>query len=802
VSVRGDTMVFDMSWFGALPGPAPHPRLSRVSRWSAPHPWDAFVAGSCSYFCFGGPIVVFLLLLAPFLFLPFMLFLPLVLTGYWTLEAAWFVHRWYLRYRQEPYTDPPPNPDRRKHMERFLRLREDCIPDFRAYLARWFRGADPRSIRRENVREFVRYGFYGKVDGPLSDESEAEIEWWLGEVERVWAIKIPEGRAQGLRFMRHMREPLRTFHQPLLVVAYSHMAESFAGVVLRCWGFKHRACGDTGVTYWLRGGEKEKKENAHPRRGRASRRGSRAPSRDASAGPSPTHALSSLEAESVHRHRNPENVLENDADLRESENRESGEAFYCRECGDDGGHDVRGGGILKPLRRSLDLLRRRSGSGDESDFSRGNAGVAGGGGGHVNGGNVNGAAAEEHKTAHFYDARKCFAGCRPTPRPPPARDPSTPTWAPSPKRTAPATPAVLLHGLGIGLPPYLWTVAHLLRARPDRPIALVCLPEVSLRAVFKVPSPDDLVDAVETLCRRHALFSPCLMGHSFGTFVVARACQRAKVAAAVLVDPVASCLMLPAVISRVIYQLEDRWRELWGLPPAGAVGGGARVSSSAVRDGDEDENESSSSFHRFPSSLGELDRSPSSSPSVSPSRLGVLHPRATWRHRADLVSRFLFTLARDWLVVRELSTAVALSRKFWWYRVCLWCEDMPRRSLVVLQSYDAILDPDAIAAHLLNRDAADVLWVEGFQHGELLGPQGYEARRRVANFLGALDTERLARDLIGLEPGAGRGQTKHAHKRARAANVWPKKGSPGAGAPAGAGGRPPRPPEASGNSGT
>ena len=104
-------------------------------------------------------------------------------------------------------------------MERFLRLKEDCIPDFRAYLAQWVRGADPRSLRRENVREFVRYGFYGGVDGPLSDEEEAEIEWWLREVERVWAIELPEGRAEGLRFMRHMREPLRTFHQPLLLVA-------------------------------------------------------------------------------------------------------------------------------------------------------------------------------------------------------------------------------------------------------------------------------------------------------------------------------------------------------------------------------------------------------------------------------------------------------------------------------------------------------------------------------------------------------------------------------------------------------
>ena len=101
---------------------------------------------------------------------------------------------------------------------------------------------------------------------------------------------------------------------------------------------------------------------------------------------------------------------------------------------------------------------------------------------------------------------------------------------------------------------------------------------------------------------------------------------------------------------------------------------------------------------------------------------------------------------------------------------------MPRKSLVVLQSYDAILDADAIAAHLLNRDAADVLWVEGFQHGELLGPQGYEARRRVANFLGALDTERVARDLIGLEPGAGRGRGRARRERGA------KKGSPGAGA--------------------
>ena len=690
-------MVFDMSWFGSWPGPAPHPRLTRISRWSAPHPWDSFVAGCCSYFCFLGPVVVFALSLAPFLFAPLLLiFAPFLLSLYWTLEAAWFVHRWYLRYKNEPYTAPPSNPDRKIHMARFLKLKNDCVPSFHEYLRCWFRGADPQQIKRENLREFVRYGFYGQTDADkVSVEDELEIEQWIVSVEKTWQITFEPGRTKGLKSMKHMREPLRVFHTPLFIVAYSHAVEHFGGYVLRCWGFKKHACGDTGVVYWLRGG---KNNDTKRKKASASRSNSNeaSPSRE-------RHALSSLEDED---------------DVSDSKDK----SVWCRECGSDAKKDS--GGLLKPLRRSLDLLRRMSGDTPEGSPER-------------NSGDVN----PNHDSRH-HDTRRCFAGCRPPPPPPPERDPSTPTWAPSPKRKAEPTPFVLLHGLGIGLPPYLWFVANIQRARRDRPIALVCLPEVSLRAVFKVPSPDDLVDAVETLCRKHELYAPCLLGHSFGTFVVARACQRSRVASAVLIDPVASCLMLPAVISKVLYQLEDRWRELWGLPKAGATGGGG-VGGGGVGGGGSS-NGGSTEGSTESSTEG-------STPSRQIPRRGILHPRSSWRHRVDLISKFLFTLCRDCVVVRELSCAVALSRKFWWYQVCLWAEDMPRRSLVVLQSYDAILDPDAIASHLINRDAADVVWVEGFQHGELLGPQGYEARRMVVGFLQTLDTERMARDLIGLE---------------------------------------------------
>ena len=242
-----------------------------------------------------------------------------------------------------------------------------------------------------------------------------------------------------------------------------------------------------------------------------------------------------------------------------------------------------------------------------------------------------------------------------------------------------------------------------------------------MRAVHRVLTPDELVDAVEGLCRRHGLRKPCLVGHSFGTFVVARACQRARVAAAILVDPVATCLMLPTVVAKVLYQLEDRWREMWGLRAAGAAGVGDAAMRAAGVDPEEE-------ARRRPRGLF----------------------ASSWRERAGLVSRFAFTLARDWCITRELSCAVALRRQFWWFGVCAWPEDMPARALAVIHSRDAILDPDAIATHLLARDAADVLWVEGFAHGEVLAPQGYEARRRVVDFLGALDGNRETSRDVGL----------------------------------------------------
>ena len=184
-------------------GPPPHARLTRISRWSSPDPYDFAVTAALTAFCFGGPFFFLLTLLVPLLLL-----LPLVLMGWVTAEAAWFAHRWYLRVAHEPWTAPDAFPERRQHMRRFLLLKDDVVPCIKEFAKGWFRGADASLIRRDNMREFVRYAFYGSVGGALGDTQEAEIEWWLMEVEKTWGVTFEPGRTEGLQFMAHMREPL------------------------------------------------------------------------------------------------------------------------------------------------------------------------------------------------------------------------------------------------------------------------------------------------------------------------------------------------------------------------------------------------------------------------------------------------------------------------------------------------------------------------------------------------------------------------------------------------------------------
>jgi hypothetical protein len=90
---------------GALGGPPPHARLTRIPRWSLPNLRDTAVTAAVGGICFGGPILCALGLQAARPTRRSRRFVSSrTAASLWlTAEAAWFVHRWYLRVSHEPW---------------------------------------------------------------------------------------------------------------------------------------------------------------------------------------------------------------------------------------------------------------------------------------------------------------------------------------------------------------------------------------------------------------------------------------------------------------------------------------------------------------------------------------------------------------------------------------------------------------------------------------------------------------------------------------------------------------------------
>ncbi len=85
----------------------------------------------------------------------------------------------------------PPAPTREEREELF-RLCNENIDDPDAYLQKWFLGADPKEIKRENVKEFFLWAFFNR-GGPPGDDDE-ELEEYVIATEKLLGRPIEEGR--------------------------------------------------------------------------------------------------------------------------------------------------------------------------------------------------------------------------------------------------------------------------------------------------------------------------------------------------------------------------------------------------------------------------------------------------------------------------------------------------------------------------------------------------------------------------------------------------------------------------------
>jgi pimeloyl-ACP methyl ester carboxylesterase len=125
----------------------------------------------------------------------------------------------------------------------------------------------------------------------------------------------------------------------------------------------------------------------------------------------------------------------------------------------------------------------------------------------------------------------------------------------SPTLDPSSPPIVFIHGLGVGIAPYVRFVGHLSRCR-SREVFLVELPEIAQAGSETVLSPDAMVEAITGMLSAFGHKKACFVAHSYGTFVLSWI-QRARpdiVAKLVLIDPVSLLLVQPDVAFNFMYR--------------------------------------------------------------------------------------------------------------------------------------------------------------------------------------------------------------------------------------------------------
>jgi hypothetical protein len=125
--------------------------------------------------------------------------LPILIECIAVAEALFylFVYLPYSYYLQRE-TVHPPAPTRSERKELF-ELCNDNVMDPEAYLSKWFLGADISEIKRDNLKDFLLWGFFNRGGEPGEDDE--ELEEYIAQFEKLLGQPIEEGRgnAQPLR---------------------------------------------------------------------------------------------------------------------------------------------------------------------------------------------------------------------------------------------------------------------------------------------------------------------------------------------------------------------------------------------------------------------------------------------------------------------------------------------------------------------------------------------------------------------------------------------------------------------------
>ena len=135
------------------------------------------------------------------------------------LLLVYFPRRYVLQ-RVAVHPQIPPRDERR----RLFDLCHGTVADPEVYLSKWFKGAPPSQIKRDNVKEFFCWAFMNKgAYGILDDE---ELEEYVDEMELRLGRKLELGRGDA-KSLRLTLDSVNMLHRSLLWYMVSIGTDTF-----------------------------------------------------------------------------------------------------------------------------------------------------------------------------------------------------------------------------------------------------------------------------------------------------------------------------------------------------------------------------------------------------------------------------------------------------------------------------------------------------------------------------------------------------------------------------------------------
>ncbi|KAF4120390.1 hypothetical protein GMORB2_3191 [Geosmithia morbida] len=168
-----------------------------------------------------------------------------ILCGALTAEAVYYLSAWrpYHARLNLPAEYPELWPATRKERRELF---DECfahVSEPEAYLRWWFLGSDRHDIRRDNVREFITWGFFDRDSlypdvHPEDAELQKEIDEYVAAFEKKLGSPLAEGRGPA-KSLRLTVDPIQTAYRGLAWYSVVFLIDQLTHLSMALMGFRY-----------------------------------------------------------------------------------------------------------------------------------------------------------------------------------------------------------------------------------------------------------------------------------------------------------------------------------------------------------------------------------------------------------------------------------------------------------------------------------------------------------------------------------------------------------------------------------